>query len=447
MDVDYPIISADSHIAEARNTYVDYIEPKWRDVAPRVEWTEERGDVYVIDGMKRTIDMGLIAAAGQKPEELKRSAAYEELPASSYDPATRTADQDRDGVSAEVIYPSVGMVLCNHSDPDYKKAAMDAYNRWIADYCSVDTDRLLAVGQTALRSVEEAISDIEAMAEAGMRGVMMSGNPHTEFDFDDPRWDPFWQAAVDLNLPVSWHILTSRGQGRPRGPKANAFMTIIRANQDIMGTLVFGGVFERNPGLRVVCVEADAGWVPHYMYRMDHAYKRHRYWLPPGQELSKLPSEYFSEHIYTTFQDDWVAFKMVNDVNHKRLLWANDFPHSDSTWPWSQELLDEHSPSSASAARNAAHRSLRIRLVMALRASGRFRVMVAMRSLTSTSRRWSSGVMALSAMFSTISLRSRVRPPPAGAASDRPVPAALGPLPSALPGAARKGHGDPWRPA
>ena len=343
MDVDYPIISADSHIAEARNTYVDYIDPKWRDVAPRVEWTEERGDVYVIDGMKRTIDMGLIAAAGQKPEELKRSAAYEELPISSYDPATRTADQDRDGVSAEVIYPSVGMVLCNHSDPDYKKATMDAYNRWIADYCSVDTDRLLAVGQTALRSVEEAISDIEAMAEAGMRGVMMSGNPHTEFDFDDPQWDPFWQAAVDLNLPVSWHILTSRGQGRPRGPKANAFMTIIRANQDIMGTLVFGGVFERNPGLRVVCVEADAGWVPHFMYRMDHAYKRHRYWLPPGQELSKLPSEYFSEHIYTTFQDDWVAFKMVNDVNHKRLLWANDFPHSDSTWPWSQELLDEHS--------------------------------------------------------------------------------------------------------
>ena len=100
-------------------------------------------------------------------------------------------------------------------------------------------------------------------------------------------------------MPVSWHILTTRESGKPRGPKANSFMTIIRANQDIMGTLVFGGVFERNPGLKVVCVEADAGWVPHYMYRMDHAYNRHRFWLPPGQELSKLPSEYFSEHIST----------------------------------------------------------------------------------------------------------------------------------------------------
>ena len=75
---------------------------------------------------------------------------------------------------------------------------------------------------------------------------------------------------------------------------------------------------------------------------MDHAYDRHRYWLKPGQELSKMPSEYFSEHIYTTFQDDWVAFRMKDMCNPRRLKWANDFPHSDSTWPWSRELLKEH---------------------------------------------------------------------------------------------------------
>ena len=88
-------------------------------------------------------------------------------------------------------------------------------------------------------------------------------------------------------------------------------------------------MFERHPKLKVVCVEADAGWVPHFMYRMDHAYKRHRYWLK-GSELSKLPSEYFAENIYLTFQDDWVAFKMTGMCNPRRLMWANDFPHSDS---------------------------------------------------------------------------------------------------------------------
>jgi predicted TIM-barrel fold metal-dependent hydrolase len=142
-------------------------------------------------------------------------------------------------------------------------------------------------------------------------------------------------------MPLSFHILTTRNEAPVRGPRINSFLSIIRGNQDIMGTLIFGGVFERYPELNVVCVEADAGWVPHYMYRMDHAYKRHRNWLAKDIELSKLPSEYFKENIYTTFQDDWVAFKNVDQMNWRRLLWANDFPHSDSTWPWSQEMLAE----------------------------------------------------------------------------------------------------------
>ena len=188
--------------------------------------------------------------------------------------------------------------------------------------------------------MEEGIVDLEAIKSAGLRGVMMPGNPGTEADYDDPMWDPFWEAAVSLGLPLSFHILTARGGGW-RGPRLNSFLSIIRSIQDIMGTLVFGGVFERHPDLRVVCVEADAGWVPHYMYRMDHAYKRHRNWLQPGVALSRLPSEYFAEHIFVTFQDDWTAFSHANDMNWRRLMWANDFPHSDSTWPWSQGMLAE----------------------------------------------------------------------------------------------------------
>ena len=168
----------------------------------------------------------------------------------------------------------------------------------------------------------------------------MPGHPATE-DYDSRAYDPFWQTAVELGLPLSFHILTTRGEN-VRGPKMSQFLSVVRGCQDIMGMLVLGGVFERHPDLRIVCVEADAGWVPHFMYRMDHAYKRHRYWLPPGQALSKLPSEYFAENIYVTFQDDWTAFRFADSMNWHRLMWANDFPHSDSTWPLSQQLLAEH---------------------------------------------------------------------------------------------------------
>jgi predicted TIM-barrel fold metal-dependent hydrolase len=77
------------------------------------------------------------------------------------------------------------------------------------------------------------------------------------------------------------------------------------------------------------------------MYRMDHYYKRHRHWQG-FPDMQRLPSEYFKDNIYLTFQDDWSAFQVTHLLNPKRLMWANDFPHSDSTWPWSQELLAEH---------------------------------------------------------------------------------------------------------
>jgi predicted TIM-barrel fold metal-dependent hydrolase len=336
------IISADSHVTEPPDTYTKRIDPKFRDRAPRIVRHESLGDIFQIDGMKQPIPMGLVAAAGKDAAELATfGVKFEELHRGGWDPDARLADQDRDGVDGEIIYPTVGMALCNHKDIDYKKACMDAYNLWMAEYCAAHPDRLFGIGQTAMRSPAEGIEDLRRIKEFGFKGVMMPGEPGQE-DYDSPIYAPFYEAAIDLGLPLSFHILTSRSDhSKVRGPKLNGFLSIIRGCQDIIGMFILGGVFERHPKLKLVCVEADAGWVPHFMYRMDHAFKRHRYWLPAGT-LSKLPSEYFREHVYVTFQDDWVAFQMKDMCNIRRLMWANDFPHSDSTWPWSQDVLREH---------------------------------------------------------------------------------------------------------
>ena len=338
-----PIISADSHITEPPGTYIDRIDPKYKDTAPKMVRDEKLGDLFVIKDLERPIPMGLVAAAGKNAKDLAAfGVKFEDMHRGGWDPNARMADQDRDGVTAEVIYPTVGMLLCNHPDFDYKKACFDAYNLWISEYCAAHPDRLIGQGQTAMRSPEEGIEDLRKMKALGLKGIMMTGNPKLE-DYDSPIYSPFYEAAIDLEMPLSFHILTSKQDGidQARGPKLNGFLGIIRGCQDIIGTFILGGVFERHPKLKIVCVEADAGWVPHYMYRMDHAYDRHRYWLPAGQ-LSKMPSEYFRENVYTTFQDDWVAFQMKDMCNIRRLMWANDFPHSDSTWPWSQEILAKH---------------------------------------------------------------------------------------------------------
>ena len=130
----------------------------------------------------------------------------------------------------------------------------------------------------------------------------------------------------------------------------NSFLGILRANQDIVGTMVFGGVFDRHPDLQIVCVEADAGWVPHWAYRADHAADRHSNWLTASME--RRPSEYLFENVSFTFQDDWTAFKVVDQMNHHKLLWASDHPHSDATWPDSQALLAEHTAGMAPEVRD-----------------------------------------------------------------------------------------------
>jgi len=340
-------ISADSHIVEPGNCYRDHIDPKYRERAPHIEPGPKGGDVYIMEGFQPFPSAGG-ACAGMN----LRSARFEELTledvhTGAWDPKQRLLDQDRDGVSAEILYPTLGMIICSLDDVDYKSACMQAYNRWLQEFVSHAPDRLFGLGQTAVRSVSDAIDDLQAISEMGFKGVLMPADPCTKEDYDDPVFDPLWKAAVQLDLPISFHILTSGRDQRNfmtgntiRGPKANNMTALMRANQDIIGTFIWGNVFERHPDLKLVCVEADAGWAPHLMQKMDHYY--HDRGDLKIDIMPKPPSEYFKKNVFLTFQDDWVALELLHHMNPRQLLWANDFPHPDACWPNSHHLLAKH---------------------------------------------------------------------------------------------------------
>lgn len=344
-------ISADSHITEPPNCYVGYIDPNYRDVAPRVVRGDNGGDFFVVDGMSKPLPVSIIASAGLAPEDITYDKSrYENFNSGGWDPRARVADQERDGLGGEILYPSIGLALCNHPDADYKVACFKAYNRWLAEYISYAPDRLIGIGQTAVRSVAETVADLEEMKAAGFKGVLLPCEPSTEVDYDDSSFDAVWEAATALKMPISFHILTSgrgksslemAGRGAGVSKTATGAFGVMRANQDAIGLFIWARIFERFPDLKLACVEADAGWAPHFMYRLDHFYHRHRFWTKIGV-MEKLPSEYFAENVYVTFQDDWVAMNSTHLMNPQRLMWGNDFPHVDSTWPWSQQLLARH---------------------------------------------------------------------------------------------------------
>jgi uncharacterized protein len=339
-------ISADSHITEPPRCYIDRIDPKFRERAPYMVEDPVKGATFILEGVGK-VGIGGLASAGMSPAELRKAMVrnFDVLPKGGWDAKCRVEAMDRDRVYAEVVYPSLGMVLYSVPDQDYMKACMDAYNRWLQEYVSELPGRLFGIGQSQARNPDALIKDMEQIKSLGLKGVMMPVQPG-ESDYDDPIYSDAWDAAVELKLPLSFHVLpkgtgaNSRERGI-RGSRLIKIMNVIRTNQDILGVFIFGGVFDRHPDLKVVCVEADAGWVPHYVYRMDHAYERFAPWLE-STKLSKPPSEFFYKNVYLTFQDDKAAFDSVDQLNSKNLLWASDYPHSDSTWPKSMEVLEEH---------------------------------------------------------------------------------------------------------
>jgi uncharacterized protein len=377
-----PAISADSHVIEPPEAFARHIDPAFRDMAPRVVHDDVKGDQYVVEGLPAPISIPSVSACGKIPRAVPDedgnleywfdegtapypdapyadgpepaaprhmgSMTFADTPAGGWQAAARIADQDRDGVIAEVLYPTMGMVLCNHPDAAFQDAAFRAYNLWLAELVSDAPDRLFGIGQTALRSVEEGIADFRRIKSQGHVGVMLPGDPPIEADWFDEAFYPLWETAIDLSLPVSFHTLASGRNKRAatdllkvgKSKNVNFGMEVLRANQDAITDFVLGGVFERYPELKLVCVEAGAGWIPDYLHRMDHFYHHHRA-LYKVEDMERLPSEYFFENVYVTFQDDPVALRLIDRLNPKRLLWANDYPHSDATWPWSRNILAE----------------------------------------------------------------------------------------------------------
>ena len=245
---------------------------------------------------------------------------------------------------AEVIYPTTGMMLCNHRDIDYKQACFDAYNLWLAEFCAPIRTGLSAAARRRCARPEEGIEELRKIKSMGFRGVMMPGNPGFK-DYDDRAYDEFYEAAVEMKLPLSFHILTSKTDKSPvrsAVPRSTAFWRSSADARTSSGRCYLRRRL-RAPSQAQSCVCGGrrglgaALHVPH-----GPCLQTPSLLAAAGQELSKLPSEYYRENVYTTFQDDWVAFKMKDMCNIRRLLWANDFPHSDSTWPWSQDLLKEH---------------------------------------------------------------------------------------------------------
>jgi predicted TIM-barrel fold metal-dependent hydrolase len=327
---EYRVISADSHVREPGDLWQNYLEPAFRERAPHLV-SKEEGDYWVCDGRPPFP----VRSANPPGAPIRRTSTvgrYADNLPGGWDPHARVADMARDGVDAEVLYPTVAMDFYQLPDLPYVYACFRAYNRWLADYCKAYPGRLKGIGVTSVEDLDAAIADLQQIRELDLVGVGLGIQINEDRDYDDPRYDPFWAAAQDLGLPVSFHTLTGKGNQLTRPGVDYAGMP--HWIQRTIGLLIFGGVFARFSDLKVVSVESDIGWIPNWLERADHTARRSAAYRedPSGP----LPGDCFRRHVRATFIRDRVGIRLRDLIGVQTIMWSSDYPHVDSTWPESQ---------------------------------------------------------------------------------------------------------------
>ncbi len=338
----YRIISGDSHFVEPPNMWAERIDKKFRDRAPHTVkgYGGREGEFFVCENIVPVAVAGLFGS-GKTAEELPEHAkkGFEAAPKSVWEPAERLKEQDQDGVSAEVLYTSFGMLLYGMDNAELRAAAFRAFNDYAADYCSYNPRRLVGLCSVTLEDIPGAVAELKRCAQKGFKGVMICCSPPDERPFSHPDYDPFWAAAQDLNLPVSLHILTgSRGHGIDFSKILVSYMRLPSEIQRTLSFMIFAGVLERFPRLKLISAECDTSWIPHFMYRLDHAYDRLRHF--EHVSLPMLPSEYVKRQVYATFQFETMRKDLVEVYGADNMMWSSDYPHTDSPWPRSRQYIE-----------------------------------------------------------------------------------------------------------
>src|SRR5207248_1063292 len=258
----------------------------------------------------------------------------------SFDPHARVRDMDIEGIDVNMVLPSGGVPGFAGLENVVLEAAMyQAYHRFLADYCAPYPDRLTSVILVSARDTAAAVTEIRRCSrEPWPVGIFPICPP--EMSLDEPAWEPIWAAAQEHDLTVVIHSFTMT---IPYPPGVwdtwdNVFLQRAAGHvwnaQRNLAAVIGAGVLDRYPALRLTSLECGHGWLPSWAARLDELAEMSRHALPP---LKQKPSDYIrgpqyfqSIQIYEGEQSLRHAFEALGEDT---LMFATDYPHSESWFP------------------------------------------------------------------------------------------------------------------
>ena len=348
--LDYPIIDCDSHVNEPPGLWQERVPARLRDRAPRVERTD-KGDMWIFDGGKGKWPVGLTAVAGLSFFDYKpMGITYETMRPGSFDTKARLADMDADGIYAQVLYPSVTLkgAKIYSDDRELQTLCVRAYNEWLLEFCSGSGGRLVGQAILPTTGIADAIAELEFAIERGHRGAVISSMPSGGIE-PRPEDDRFWARAEEAGFPIAIHIGSFVRGGLARkgmGWSSLAFVgtaALTKAGGQtlpVVCDILFSGIFQRFPGLKIVLVESNIGWIPTLLEQSDDMFMRYRWYTGAVNEQKEMPSTIFFRNFWATFMVDTVGMDLRHRMNVDHLMWSTDYPHSGSDWPNSRLTIE-----------------------------------------------------------------------------------------------------------
>jgi predicted TIM-barrel fold metal-dependent hydrolase len=332
--------SGDSHFLEPEDVWTSRLPKGLADLTPKSQ-KDADGEWETVSVDEQTFRRKLpSSAAVQFLEESHK-------PQGVRDPVARLGDLDKEGVWGEVIFPSLGMWASTFRTPALLKACMRASNLYALEELVPVSSRYVVTGQVSTLRVEDAVSEIEWLAENNFKAVFLPTMPHPSApDWHRDDWEPFWDVCERANIVPAFHIgtdpvdMTSTSIGvtyrGPGGAVMNHTETSFSGQRAAM-KLVASGALDRHENLKILISEGGASWVPFLGDRMVEAYRQHHMAVRP--KLKRDPKEILYSQVYASFQHDESAVDALTASGYQNVMFGSDYPHMEGTFGHTQDTL------------------------------------------------------------------------------------------------------------
>lgn len=345
-------LDGDMHVAEPVDLWAEYIAPSFREDYRR--WTPSDPNYSTLRqpafGAATSAVPGAAALASRqsaiKERRLEDYAPYVSADGKTIEPEGQLRAMDTEGIQVSVLYPTAGTAGVREAPAPMAMALARAYNDWVHAFCRHDPSRLKMSALVPFSDPELAAEEVRRVArDLGAVSVFpMLLHQGVVARLDQPSYESVWTAAEQGNIAIAFHggVQAHLG-GRFTDSEALNHATGRSIEHPVAFLeLLFGGVLERHPRLRIAFLEAGCSWVPYWLYRAEAEWERYRDDLPGLKDNVRMrPIEYWQRQCWASAEvDEWPLKATIDVIGEGNLLLASDFPHFDSAFPHARERFD-----------------------------------------------------------------------------------------------------------